>query len=252
VALAAGCFQLSPHELPTNAEDEDVHRKSLEALAARPHAGGPVRFAVVGDGQRSFDEAREIVDSINRRGDVEFVVQVGDLTHLGTTFEFVQMNRELRRLAVPYFVVVGNHDLVGNGGAVYEHMFGPLDLAFTHGRVRFVLLNTNSREFAFSGSVPDLPWLSARLAPDPDHDHAVVFGHVAPNGLDFDQALRSPYLAVLRDAGVSIAIHGHAHKFEIWEEEGARLMVVDSMEHRSYAVVAVPSDGVVEIEEVSF
>jgi 3',5'-cyclic AMP phosphodiesterase CpdA len=251
-AAAPGCFQLSPHELPGDAADQDVHRRSLEALAAEPPPPGPLRVAVVGDGQRSFDEADEIVRSVNRRGDVAFVVQVGDLTHAGTTFEFEVMNRVLRGLDVPYFVVVGNHDLIGNGREVYAHVFGARDLAFTYGRVRFVLLDTNSREYAFRGDVPDLAWLAARLAPDAEHDRAVVFGHLAPNGLDFDQALRAPYLELLRGAGVSLSIHGHAHKFEIWEEGGVRLLVVDSMEHRSYAVVTVHEDGSVEVEQVFF
>jgi 3',5'-cyclic-AMP phosphodiesterase len=249
---AVGCFTYSPHELPTDASDEEVHRKSLEALASAPPPAGPLRFAAVGDGQRSFDEAGEIVDSVNRRGDVAFVVQLGDLTHVGTTFEFEVMNRVLRGLRVPYFVVVGNHDLVGNGRAIYEHVFGPLDLVFTYGRVRVVLLNTNSREFAFRGDVPDLGWLAAQLASDAAHDRALVFGHIAPNGLDFDQALSEPYRAVLRDAGVSLSIHGHAHKFERWTENGVSFLVVDSMEHRSYGVVTLHEDGAVDVEQVFF
>jgi 3',5'-cyclic AMP phosphodiesterase CpdA len=253
VALAAaalGCFQVSPHELPRDAEDADVHARSLAALGEPPP--GPVRIAVVGDCQRSFDEAGEMVESVNRRGDVAFLVQLGDLTHLGTTFEFEVMNRILRGLRVPYFVVVGNHDLVGNGREVYAHMFGALDLAFTYGRIRFVLLNTNSREYAFRGDVPDLAWLSEQLAPDAEHDRAVVFGHLAPNGLDFDQSLHAPYLDILREAGVSLSMHGHAHKFELWEEEGVRLMVADSVEHRNYAVVTLREDGTADVEQVFF
>jgi 3',5'-cyclic AMP phosphodiesterase CpdA len=246
-----GCFEYSPHQLPTDGADEAVHGRSLAALAARPPSG-PVRLAVVGDTQRSFDEAGEFVDHVNRRGGVAFVVQAGDFTQFGTTFEFEVMNRVLRGLHVPYFVLVGNHDLIGNGREVYEHMFGALDLAFTYGRVRFVLLNTNSREFAFSGEVPDLAWLAAQLAPDDAHDVAVVFGHIAPSGLDFDQALRAPYLGVLRDAGVLLSIHGHAHKFERWEEGGVQLMVVDSVEHRSYAEITVHPDGAIDVEQVFF
>jgi 3',5'-cyclic-AMP phosphodiesterase len=247
----AACFEFSPHELPTERSDEGVHWKSLEALASIPPQVA-LRFAVVGDTQRSFSEAREIVSAVNRRGDVAFLVQAGDFTHLGLTFEFEKMNEVFRELRVPYFVVVGTHDLLGNGRAVYEHMFGPLDFAFTYARVRWVLLNTCSREFAFAPDVPDLAWLAAQLAPDAAHDRAVVFGHVAPNGPDFNAALRDPYYALLREAGVSLTVFAHAHDFEVFEEFGVTLVIADSAEHRSFVIVTLLPDGGFDIERVFF
>jgi hypothetical protein len=248
---AAGCLAYSPHDLPTDAADEDVHERSLAALAGLPPPV-PLRFAVIGDVQRFFEEAREFVQAANARGDLAFVVQAGDFTHLGLTFEFEAMNRVFRGLAVPYFVVVGNHDLIGNGRALYEHMFGPLDFAFTYARLRVVLLNTNSREFAFPPDVPNLAWLADRLAPGPDHDLAVVICHVAPNAGDFNASLAQPYRAVLRAAGVTLSINAHGHLFERHEEADLTFVTADSAEHRSYLVVTVLPAGGLEVERVFF
>jgi predicted phosphodiesterase len=250
-SLLAGCFEYSPHELPTDSADRDVHRKSVEALASAPPPV-PLRFAVVGDTQQRFDHARDFVAAVNQRDDLALVVQVGDFTHFGLTFEYEVMNRQFRALRVPYFVVVGAHDLFGNGRAVYEHMFGPIDFAFTHGRVRLVLLNTNGRDFAFAPDVPDLAWLATQLAPDDEHDAAIVFGHVAPNGGDFTPSLREAYPALLRDAGVTLSVHGHGHRFELWEEDGVTFVVADSVDHRDYLVITARPDGGYDVERVSF
>jgi 3',5'-cyclic AMP phosphodiesterase CpdA len=251
-ALAAACFEFSPHELPTDSRDEDVHERSLEALARSPPRD-PLRFAVIGDMQRAFDAAEDFVAAVNgRRDELAFVVQAGDFTQLGLTFEFEAMNAIFRDLHVPYFVVVGNHDLIGNGRAVYEHMFGPLDFAFTYARLRVVLLNTNSREFAFAPNVPDLEWLAAQLAPDGEHDRAVVICHVAPDGGDFNEALAQPYRAVLREAGVRLSINAHGHLFQLRNEGDLTLATADSAEHRSYLLVTALQGGGFDVEKVPF
>lgn len=73
------------------------------------------------------------------------------------------MNDLFERLRAPYFVVVGNRDLLGNGGRIYEAFFGPRNYDFTYQRTRFVFLDTNSREYGFGNRVPDLAWLEQRI-----------------------------------------------------------------------------------------
>ena len=101
------------------------------------------------------------------------------------------MNDLFRRLPVPYFVVIGNHDHLGNGEEIYERMFGPQDFAFTWARTRFVFLDTCSIEEAYDGTVPDLATLAVNLAPSPDHERAFLFAHVKPESTDFDPRLRT-------------------------------------------------------------
>ena len=79
------------------------------------------------------------------------------------------MNEIFARLHVPYLVVVGIHDLIGNGDAIYASMFGPTDFAFTHARVRFVVFDSNSTAHE-RRTVPDVAWVAEQLAPGPDHD----------------------------------------------------------------------------------
>jgi 3',5'-cyclic AMP phosphodiesterase CpdA len=250
-ALLGGCLEYSPHQLPTDESERDLNRKAVERIVSRPVER--LRFVVVGDTQRGFSEAEDAVDAINRRDDVQFVVQLGDFTNVGVWLEFRLMNDIFARLRVPYLVVVGFHDLLGNGEAIYRAMFGPTDFAFTHGRVRLVAFDSNSSLHDYDGTVPDVAWLAEQLAPSAEHDRALTFSHVAPGqGADFDPALTAPTIAVLAGGGVDLSLHSHAHRYEAYVRDGVRFVLADSVEHRSFVVVSQREDGGFDQEKVDF
>jgi 3',5'-cyclic AMP phosphodiesterase CpdA len=247
LALAA-CLEPSPHALP---DGEALNLRALEALAARPPPS-PLRFAVVGDVQRHSDDALDAVRSLNAREGLAFVVQLGDFTDYGLSFEYDVMNRAFGELRVPYLVLVGNHDVLGNGEEMFRHVFGPFDLAFTHGGVRFVLLDTNAFERHRSPPPPDLAWLAAQLAPDSVHGRAVVFAHAGPDASEFPAALRGEYWRLLREGRAAASIHGHAHHFHVRDEDGISVVTADHVKERSYVVLTQRPDGGFDHERVSF
>lgn len=252
LALGTGCLQLeySPHAATLDERESELHRKAKERLAASPPAE-VLRVALVGDTQFAFDEARDVVAALNARGDLAFVVQLGDFTHTGVRFEFVEMNEIFARLRVPYFVVVGIHDLVGNGEAIYLRMFGPLDDAFTAGRTRFVLFDSNSLETGFDGTVPDLARLRRLTEPDGSFDRVVLMSHIAPHTADFDPALEEGYEALLRAQRSVVSFHAHEHGPREGEIAGTPLWVADAVEHRTYLLATIGPDGV-RVERVPF
>jgi 3',5'-cyclic AMP phosphodiesterase CpdA len=254
-ALLAGaaCFEYSPHALPDEERHRAVHGRSLARLGARPPPDR-LRFAVLGDTQLGLDETADAIDALNRRDDLAFVVQLGDFTHNALAREYELTNDLFAELRVPYFVVVGNHDLIANGRDVYERMFGPPDLAFTWAEARFVLLDTNSREAGMDGSVPDVAWLADALAQDPaaPHRRAFVFSHCDPTSSDFDPALVAPFIEALRAGGVAISFHGHRHSDADYERDGVRFRVADDVDGRAWYLVAERDDGGFDVEKVGF
>lgn len=249
-ALCAACFEYSPHAAELDPHERDLHRKARTRVEGA--TGAVVRFALVGDTQLEYDDARDAVASLAARDDLAFVVQLGDFTHYGLASEFRLMNAVFARLPVPYFVVAGIHDLLGNGDAIYRRMFGPLDDTFTVARTRFVLFDSNSRETGFDGTVPDLAWLAARLEPDGSFDRVVLLSHVPPGTGDFDPALADGYAALVRRLPGVVSFHAHEHGYREGAYAGTPLFVADSVDNRSYLVATLGPGGALAVERVSF
>jgi 3',5'-cyclic AMP phosphodiesterase CpdA len=247
-AGSLGCLEYSPNATP---DERDLHRKAAERLQSQ-QPPEVLRFAVVGDTQGDFDEAEEIVGLLRRRDDLSLVIQLGDFTHLGLAPEYQLMHDIFRRLPVPYFVVIGAHEYFANGWHIYSRMFGPKDFAFTFARTRFILFDSNSVEFAFDGTVPDLAFVAAQLAPSPDHDRAFLFSHADPLSPDWDDRLRETYFALLRDAGVEASFHAHSHEPGEFERDGVHYFVAGAVDKRTYLVVTAPPDGPAQIERFFF
>jgi 3',5'-cyclic AMP phosphodiesterase CpdA len=247
-ALVA-CLSFSPNEAPFSGRN--VRAENLSALEARA-APAPLRFAVVGDVQGWYEDAWDAVRLLNTVEGLAFVVQVGDFTDLGRTFEYEQMTEVFEALNVPWFVVVGNHDLLGNGGEIFDEVFGPRNSDFTVARTRFVLLDANSREYGFGSGVPDLAWLESRLEPSPDHDRAVVFSHVAPSSGDFDPELRDAFVTLLGARGVALSLHAHDHRYATWEDRGVRFFVADAVVNRTLLLVEERPTTELDVRRVSF
>jgi hypothetical protein len=265
--LGAGCLEYSPHALPTASSERDLHRKAIARLDATPPPT-ILKFALIGDVQLRFEEARAAVAAANRIQGLSFVVQLGDFTHVGLLDEYQPMLDVFEDLSVPYFVVIGNHDQLGNGRAIYERMFGPVNDAFTFGGTRFLLVDTNSREVAFDGSVPDLGWLRSHLeGPAAEECTAianeavgreegeapvVMFAHVASDAEEFDAALRPEQAALLASGGVRATFHAHEHRFRSGEHDGVPFFVAGGVEDRAMLVATQRPDGGLDVERVGF
>lgn len=248
IALAAaGCLEYSPHQIPTEASRHNL--EAVNRLQAAPQ-DGPLRFAVIGDVQLHPDHAAEAVDRLNQVEGLAFVVQLGDFTELGMLREYELMRDVHARLRVPWLLVIGNHDLLSNGGAIYDRMFGPRNLAFTFARTRVVLLDDNSREYGFGSGVPDLDWLAAQLAPDGTHDRAVVLAHVPSQSTDLDPALREPFEALLDAAGVSLVLHGHDSHHRSYRRGVVEYVVAASVRLRQAYVITEQPSGELAVGEV--
>ncbi|MBZ4418928.1 metallophosphoesterase [Myxococcus sp. RHSTA-1-4] len=247
LCVSCGVFEFHPYEL--RGTDRDRHVHSLERLR-RDAPEGPFRFAVIGDMQLFLDESAAAVKDLQRR-DVAFVVQLGDLTEFGSAQEYEWAAGLLDELPVPFFAVIGNHDVLGTGADIYRRTFGPAFFTFEYAGSRFVLFDSNSREYGFPGNVPDLEALREALAPEPGLTHTFTFSHVPPGHGDFDAALTQPLEQLQAERGVSISFHAHIHDFDSNVRQGVRYFITDSLDHRNYLLVTVQGEAV-QVERVFY
>ncbi len=244
-----GLFDYSPYAIDFNAENRNVNERNVAKITAQDNDDGVITIAFTGDSHRFYDELNDFVGAVNRMNDtlqVDFVVHVGDLADFGLPKQYLWSNACLLQLDVPYVAVIGNHDLVSNGGDSYKTMFGPFNTRFVYDSIKFIILNTNSLEFGMNGKVPDIPWLDSELSPGKDFKKAVVLFHVGPDHGEFDERLREEFGATLaRYDNVLFAVHGHIHSFSIYEpfSDGIPFINVYGVEYRKLNVIRINKDA---------
>ncbi|MEA3317335.1 MAG: metallophosphoesterase, partial [Bacteroidota bacterium] len=179
-----------------------------------------IRIAFTGDTHRYYDEFDGFVNAINvlnKEKFIDFVIHVGDISDFGLPKQYIWGNSYLLNLDCPYFVVIGNHDLVGNGALAYKEMYGKYNFSFIYGDLKFVFINTNSREYNYNGKVPDINWLDSQLQANDNFENAVVVFHVPPMDADFDTDLEDDFHSTIaKYNNVLFTVHGHLHKHEVY------------------------------------
>ena len=253
-----GCdlIEFSPNDHRVPEEFTNLTEKNLARLQAHPlPAGDTLRFVFTGDSQQFYDEAEDLVTSVNKQPGLAFLVVAGDISDFGLAREMRWVDEKLRRLYMPYITVIGNHDLVGNGREAYQHLFGALDYSFVYGDTKFTLLDTNGREYNFNASAPNMAWLKPQLTSLDGARRQVVISHVPPTNDDFDPALRGPYVQTLRDApGLVFEMNGHNHSSSITQpyNDGVTYVNSDAFSERHYMLVTVWGDRQFRIKRIAF
>jgi predicted phosphodiesterase len=198
------------------------------AHAQAPGRDRPVRIFFISDvHDRGWAWERIIADAARQQPDI--VIDAGDFVHDGTESEFRRAAWWQQRLAVPYAVAPGNHDVVLRGPFTGpEPVFHALQ-SVEAGGVRFILLDNakgtiGTERFAM---------LEAELAAHPDARFIVVMHvppfttrptlaarlrHVAPLGFAApymtDSAEVARFTALVEQHGVLAVLTGHTHAHE--------------------------------------
>jgi 3',5'-cyclic-AMP phosphodiesterase len=242
--LSCSMFEYNPNDFELEENEQNLTAKNLTVIAGQI-PGDTVLLILAGDTQRFYEDTRDFVSKVNSRPRPDFVVISGDISDFGLPAEFKWMNKIYSSLHAPYLTVIGNHDLIGSGRYVYDEMFGPADYSFTYGRYKFIMANTNGREFGFNGSVPDTAFLKEEYTGD--NFQKILLCHVSPGDPDFDPALNDAVEKIIRGSNLHVgAFHGHHHGHAVRFPFGPDLPFVStsSTSQRNYLEVRFfPTDN---------
>ena len=212
LTFACSKFEYNNYQVNLGDDYKNTNQKNIDKLSSEWK--DTIRLAIIGDSQRFYDATGEIINKINRTENIDFVAHTGDLVDFGMQQEFIWMHKALATLKYPYMAVVGNHDLIANGGNVYKHMYGDFNFSFTYCGNKFIFINTNSREFNFNTTVPDINWLDSQLADTANYNNAIIVSHVSHPNEDFNEELRDEFVETLRRyKKVILSVNGHYHNF---------------------------------------
>jgi predicted phosphodiesterase len=215
-----------------------------------------ITFAMISDTQGWYDETEEVVNAINKRKDIDFVIHGGDQSDYGVTKEFIWMRDVLQKLKVPYVCVIGNHDCLGNGEEIYKKIYGNDNFAFTAGNVRFICLNTNALEYDYSHPVPDFVFLDSLKANFPETANKTVFAmHVKPTDFIFNNNVATIFEKYVTSfPQTQFCLYGHNHSVSVDDVFGDGTIYYECacIKKRSYLVFTIKEEGGYDYEVVSF
>ncbi len=257
--ILAGCNLIDIHPYDAKVDGEcDINKHNVARIVEACKDRDELKFAVISDTQRWYDETADAVANINARGDIDFVIHCGDQTDFGVTKEFEWMRRELQGLKVPYVCLLGNHDCLGNGVVVFRRIYGIENFSFTAGDTHFVCLNTNGLEFDYSEPVPDFQFIKrdreAALA-DTTVRRTIVAMHAMPYSDQFSENLAELFQQEIElYPGLQLCVCGHDHNTSIEYPFGNDFPYYQcgAAKGRSYFILTLKADGGVEYEKVDF
>jgi Icc protein len=197
--------------------------QSVRVSIRAPGADQPAafRFAVTSDVQDAMDRVGEVFDRMNQDPGLRFVLSTGDLTEQGGREEFERFQDELRRLDVPFFTTLGNHEL-GRSPTPFHDYFGRGNFHFAFQGVHFTLLDSASA--CLDPLVYD--WLDDWLARARSRTHVVAM-HVPPldpvglrNGGFASRNEAALLLGKLAGGEVDLTLYGHLHSYYRFQNAG--------------------------------
>ena len=255
LVMMVGCVEYHPYDTRIYG-DKGINAKNIARIEQACRGRESLRFAVVSDSQRWYDELENAVEVINGRDDVDFVIHAGDLSDFGMRAEFEAQRDILNKLNVPYVCLIGNHDCIATGKDVFATIFGTADMSFIAGNVKFICLNTNALEYDNGQAVPDVAFVEQELSVIPKGvEKSVVAMHAQPFS---DQFYDEGVAHILQQKftklpDLQFCIHGHGHRYK--EEDifgdGVMYYECDNVGDRSLLIFTLDEDGY-ECEKIDF
>jgi hypothetical protein len=158
------------------------------------------------------------------------------------------MHDILSQLTVPYVAFVGNHDLLGTGGEIYQVMYGALNFSFIYKGIKFVCLNTNALEFDYGTPVPDFDFIRKEIIDtlSGDYQQTIVMMHAEPGNVVFNNNVKYVFHEYLkRFRNLCFCLHAHEHHLmeNDFFGDGIWYYGSDAIKNRNYLLFTVTRQG---------
>ena len=249
VLLLPSCdtvFDIHPYDTRITGAT-NINQNNIATIEKTCAGRDTVRIAFISDSHQWYNDLEAIIDDINRRDSIDFVVHLGDITDFGSTQEYLWTRKKMERLNKPYVVMQGNHDCLGTGNEVYAKMFGNNDFSFIAGRVKFIMINTNAIEYDYSEPVPDFDFLEAEATKDSAlFDRTVACMHAAPYSEQFNNNVLKPFnYYVMNFPNLMFCLYGHGHQIDEHDffNNGIIYYEVAAAKKRKYRIFTITPNG---------
>lgn len=243
IIFFVGCnkiFEFSPYEANVKEEYKNTTKKNIELINNIQTNIDTFSFAFVTDNHYHYNNLEAIINDINKRNDILFVIFGGDIAHHGLLKEYQIFYNIMINLDKPYLTVIGNHDYMSNGEVIYKQMFGNYNYLFEFNQNKFILFDDVVWE---SNKYPDFDWLSMQLSDNNKFKQVFVIAHISPFSDQLDSNMEQTYKTLMSDNNVQLSMHGHSHIYSFSKvyKDSVSYLIAPSIKNPTYCIITVYS-----------
>lgn len=193
-----------------------------------------IRLGLITDTHQNYQDLEAVVDILNSRSDLDGVVHLGDFTNEAMALEFKYFTEIILKLNKPFYILPGNHDLIGIGENLYKKIFGPLNHMVSLANFHLVFFNNNSLD-----SQVDWNWFETALNMKGTRA-SLVFMHINADNKDYFSAHQSEGIyQVATDTSTAMFLNGHNHVFQSGQRGNLHLVQIARVQERRYGIFEV-------------
>jgi 3',5'-cyclic AMP phosphodiesterase CpdA len=231
-------FEFSPYVVNVNAKFKNTTKKNLQLINDILLISDTFSFAFVTDNHYYYNNLRKVIDDINKKDDVLFVVFGGDIADQALLKEYEIFYNIMKNSKKPYLTVIGNHDYNSNGEVIYKQMFGDYNYSFEFNHNKFIIFDDVVWE---SNKKPDFDWLATQLADNALFKKVFVIAHIPPFADQFDSNIEQTYKSLLQENNVHLSIHGHFHHYSYKKYYGdsVNYLIGPALKDPTYCIINV-------------
>lgn len=183
-------------------------------------------FAVLGDSRSGTHIHKKLLEQIEDTEAI-FAINLGDIVNRGAHWEYVNYVKEISDFSLPYFVAIGNHEIIYPGGRqMFVEYVNPLNYSFTLGKFNFIIID-DSRG-TMTGS--QYSWLEEQLKA---HKNNFVFLHMPPccpiprfeDHLMRSRSEMKKFMNLMEKHRVKAVFGGHVHGYCSQEKDGVQYII---------------------------
>jgi predicted phosphodiesterase len=225
VFILAAAFAITWSLYFDKSEDNSNQNQEPQKIAQVKNKKG-FKFAVCGDPHSNWKVYEKVLKSAQKKK-AEFLINVGDLTRVGAESEYYEGKKLMSEYGYDQYLVIGGHDLTGDGEKWYRKYFGKDYQSWDAGEAHFVVLNNADQKEGISEE--QLKWLDEDLMRN-DQPLVFIFVHqpidfpyASPETVGYltaqSQEREQELAALLKRHKVDAVFAGHLHSYLTYQIE---------------------------------
>lgn len=163
---------------------------------------------------KAEEDLRAVVQNINKRGDISFVIATGDIAEQGKDEQLTSAKNILDSLKVKYYIIPGNHDTKWSpsGCLKFKELWRDDKISFEFNGTRFIGLNSAITWRGGGGhfSVEDIKWLESELSESGGKE--VIFLSHHPLNSETDNWFKVTNVLAEYNTAAALCGHGHSNR----------------------------------------